>query len=224
MLTYWCKCAGNKNFGDVLGPHILKHISGKTVEYAAPDDSEIVVVGSIVEHLSASYSGIVAGIGCAKPGTNKKFRRADVRLLRGALTAARLGVAAPLGDPGLLASDFIVRQEKQYDVGFIGHYADKVNAPDAHRIDITWPIEKVIEETDKCRRVISSSLHGIILADALGIERMWMLYPKVQGGGFKFHDYASSFGDTIKPNVWGKVDAGLLAEKQDMIREVFTNI
>jgi len=69
-------------------------------------------------------------------------------------------------------------------------------------IPITGGIEHVLREASKCERIMSSSLHGIILADALGIENQWEYSERVFGKGFKFRDYASALGETIEPGEW----------------------
>ena len=61
------------------------------------------------------------------------------------------------------------------------------------------PIE-VIADVDKCEYILSSSLHGVIAADSLGIPNAWILLSdKVLGSGFKFYDYASAFGMKYEP-------------------------
>jgi pyruvyltransferase len=222
MFTYWCKCAHNRNFGDVLGPYLLEKFSNKTAVYSAASASQIVVCGSIVEHLPDGYAGIVAGIGCANSTTRKDLSNADVRALRGPLTAQRTNVRdAILADPGLLVSDLIERQEKSFKVGFIGHYADRTNTFLGKQINIKWPIEKVVREADKCESIITSSLHGLILADSLGIKRKWVKYPKVQGGGFKFKDYGASIGQNIILNKWDTIDNDVAEYKKEQLRKMF---
>jgi hypothetical protein len=55
-----------------------------------------------------------------------------------------------------------------------------------------------------CRKVVSSSLHGVIAADAFGIPRRAELAPSMkgpeaihEGGVYKWDDYASSLGQEI---------------------------
>ncbi len=111
---------------------------------------------------------------------------------------------AVLGDPGLLASRFIPQQSKKYDVGIIPHYVDKKNPALkniklkglSHKIiDVQQDPETVIKQISECGFILSSSLHGLIIADSYGIPNQWIeLSDMVLGSGYKFADYYSAFG------------------------------
>ena len=105
------------------------------------------------------------------------------------------------------------------------HYAAKDKRDSQHwYIDIQAGVEKVVEEVVKCRRIISSSLHGIILADALGIENKWVYSDFVLGGGFKFRDYAASLGEAISPDVWRLGDQERIKEMAKRLREIMIKV
>ena len=54
---------------------------------------------------------------------------------------------------------------------------------------------EVFEKISKCEFVVSSSLHGLVFSDALGIPNLHLkVTDKLGGDGFKFNDYYSSFG------------------------------
>src|SRR5690606_14838494 len=96
--------------------------------------------------------------------------------------------------------------------GFVPHYEDK---DDARFIELHRPFPKqttiidvknepiaVINKIDQCEFILSSSLHGLITADSLGIPNSWIfLSDKVIGGGVKFYDYATSLNTQIEPQV-----------------------
>lgn len=55
----------------------------------------------------------------------------------------------------------------------------------------------VLELIASSEYVLSSSLYGLIVADALGKPSRWLLLSRlVGGGGFKFRDYFSAFDRT----------------------------
>jgi hypothetical protein len=113
---------------------------------------------------------------------------------------------------------------KRYGCGIISHYSDhtRYSVSNSININILSPIEDVIMQAAQCKNIISSSLHGIVLADALGVPRMWKKYNRVQGNGFKFEDYASSIGGILRPNVWKLANQYVVKQKQDQLREIFS--
>jgi hypothetical protein len=40
-----------------------------------------------------------------------------------------------------------------------------------------------------CRRIVTGSLHGLVIADAYGLISAWVLHRTAYGGMFKFFDY-----------------------------------
>jgi polysaccharide pyruvyl transferase WcaK-like protein len=55
--------------------------------------------------------------------------------------------------------------------------------------------QAVIEDIARCEYVASSSLHGVIIAHALGVPAVWLrMSDQLKGGDFKFRDYASALG------------------------------
>lgn len=116
------------------------------------------------------------------------------------------------GDPALLMPYFY-RPEitVEHEIGFIPHHVDKVlipelkkQFPEAHFIDIQSGTYEFIDEVLKCRKIITSSLHGQIIADAYNIPNAWIkLSEKVLGKKFKFHDFYLSVGRINKePLIW----------------------
>jgi len=206
--AYWYRRV--PNFGDLLTEWLLaKH--GVPVEWAPPRQAELVGAGSILQTLPRWYSGVVWGSGHIK--RRATLPNAHVLALRGPLT----GLAPLYADPGLLAGkDVPVTAE--HPVGVIAHYITPL-AVDGYQIDVQADPDTVIREAAKCERIVSSSLHGLILADSLGIPNMWIYSDKVVGGGFKFRDYAASFGEEITPDVWRLAPQSQIVEKQEALIE-----
>jgi pyruvyltransferase len=65
-------------------------------------------------------------------------------------------------------------------------------------IDIKSGLKAVADLLYSCERIASSSLHGLILADAYGIPSCWIeLSRRIAGGWFKFIDYFCSVGRAV---------------------------
>jgi len=201
--AYWCDC---RNFGDHITPMLLRHY-GFTPLHASQEDAKIVSTGSILEHLADTYSGLIVGAGFLYETSRRSFPKATVLAVRGRLTLERLGRRGSnvvLGDPGLLAAHVIGRRaEKRFELGLVPHYVDRRNPFldeiwQRNRGDVTIiNVERkrplhVFREIDMCQHIVSSSLHGLIVADSLGIPSAWMASPGLEGGRFKFDDYYSS--------------------------------
>ena len=190
-----------KNYGDQINEYVLQQLA-VDYEWALPNQAELVVCGSVLEHLPANYSGTVCGAGKLLESSKLNLSDARVFALRGKLSLS--GVSMPhkekvvLGDPGLLLPLWVRQQTARYPVGVMPHYADKElwqRFSYGHYIDPTQSVHKITEEIGACRRLITSSLHGAVVADAYQIPRQLELPnlgPK-DGGDFKFRDYASIY-------------------------------
>jgi exopolysaccharide biosynthesis predicted pyruvyltransferase EpsI len=117
--------------------------------------------------------------------------------VRGKLTALNLKTDAVLGDVGLLASRIWTKEPARYNIGVVRHYVDKDDYPFADIIiDATEPPETVIKKISSCRVILSSSLHGLIIADSYGIPNMRIARDDVISGNWKWMDYKTAF---VKP-------------------------
>lgn len=58
----------------------------------------------------------------------------------------------------------------------------------------------VLMRIAECETICSSALHGLIVADSLGIPNMWSTASnRLLGGEYKFHDYYSVFNTAPRP-------------------------
>ena len=191
------------NFGDELNDYILR-VLGIDFTRTPPSEADLVLVGSVLEHLpSSGWTGTVCGAGQLFEGSRVDLTQATVLALRGKLTAERVTgdlSGTVLGDPALLVPQGVRQFPAQYDLGIVPHWSDDTLAqrfPYGRVINPNDPPTKVITQIAQCKRIISSSLHGIIVADAYGIPRQAELFPNAvaEGGDFKYRDYASIYDD-----------------------------
>lgn len=200
-------CAGS-NWGDALNPFLVELLSGqKVVHLTGLHHDRFMVIGSILD--GANERTEVWGSGFIREdGSTLRIPR-KIHAVRGPLSRALLlkqGAVCPevYGDPALLIQYFFNPPiKKTYSVGIIPHYIDKGNeALDRYRndpevliIDIESDIKRFICAVKSCDIILSSSLHGLICADAYGVPNVWIqLSENVVGGDFKFRDYRLSIG------------------------------
>lgn len=200
-----------ENYGDLLGKYLVEKISSKKVVFAWPKKWSFldyfkpiyVTVGSVLTNVN--HKCIVWGSGIiSKEYPVKKAAFLAVRgpQTRKFLLKAGCEVPEIYGDPALLLPRFFnPKVEKKYKYGIIPHYNDYKlvsnwyqDNPDIHLIDMmTTDVESKTIEFLQCERIVSSSLHGIIVAHAYGIPAVWQKFSdKVFGDDIKYQDYLES--------------------------------
>lgn len=201
--AYWYQY--NHNFGDILNPLFIHTLTGKKVIWVDPNlykYKNYIVIGSILDRVNTH--SIVWGAGFISKDSECSGRPARVCAVRGPLTRQKLlerGIKCPeiYGDPALLLPKiYVPKTEKKYKIGIVAHYIDRdnpwlkqINTSDVLILDIQSenPYD-FIDQIYSCEKIVSSSLHGIIVADAYGIPSLWLEFSdKVVGKGFKFLDY-----------------------------------
>lgn len=217
LKLHWA--ASKPNFGDWLSPEICGWLSGRKIELTKISNCGLVAVGSLLQRKKERltlHSMNVWGTGFIAEEKSRRSRHV-YHAVRGKLSARLIANKdiAVLGDPGLLADQLLLSHqkatEKKYQLGIIPHYKDKkselltnIDIPNSRIIDVYDKPLDVIKKISECQAVISSSLHGLVVADSLGIPNQWMqLGDQIRGGGWKFHDYYSALnvGDVCPWNL-----------------------
>lgn len=139
------------------------------------------------------------------------FRKMNFCAVRGNLSKERAEkikgstINIPVGDAGILAS-FLLNEplQKKYDVGIIPHWREKEHIifqkllkhyPNSVFIDVNNDPLGVVKTISRCKVIISSSLHGLIVADSFHIPNVHIVVTNnMIGDGFKFDDYYSAYG------------------------------
>ena len=208
-LHFWRPDDGSINFGDFLSPVIVDQClrtHGFTMWDEAPCDPRLLALGSILQ--SAFDGDIVWGSGLnLRSGKDDerfaKVTRLDIRALRGPRTQEvmrRRGISVPdiFGDPALLLpSLFPGRFQRRslrawifvpnlHDIKFVDQAAKNVVSPLG-----SW--NRNIEAILEADLVLSSSLHGLVVAEAYGIPARYVRLSEAEGA-FKYHDYYEGTG------------------------------
>lgn len=209
---YWWNEA--PNFGDALSADVVRWLSRVEVAHAGISDCNMIAVGSIYSWLKMSlrrrkHAVHVWGSGTLRPEPGLKADRGlIVDAVRGPLTAWATGRQVPvMGDPGLLADRvFGLRKSETSDrPGLMLHHLQRDHADGAmikalgERYELIDPrnnnAREVCEQIASCSSMFSSSLHGLVIADALGIPNQ-MVEPvnftgnRLDRAMYKFVDYA----------------------------------
>ncbi|MCP2032062.1 pyruvyl transferase [Okibacterium sp. HSC-33S16] len=206
------------NFGDLLGPMIVERMRerlGLDVAVGLPDH-RLLSVGSILQY--ARNNDVVWG-----SGINGKvdppwatLDTLDIRAVRGPLTRQRLiehGFSVPevYGDPALLLPELFpeltdwAREPKRYPLTIVPNLHDLAELRGrAHVLSPRAPVWKVLERIARSELVIGSSLHGVIVAEALGVPAR--LVAPARENLFKYRDYFEATGRDVLPLV-SSVDA-----------------
>jgi len=194
---------GHPNFGDDLTPWLLPKY-GIVPLYREPRDASLIGVGSLLEFAASDYDGAIWGAGLMADARHP-LPRATALAVRGPLTAERIGLRdePAYGDPGLLAARHLQRPATDGRIVVVphGHHrsherlADMVaDAGEAARVvDVHQRAAPAVREIASGHAVVTTSLHGLITADAYGIPAVWTtLTPPLGGGDFKFRDYEAA--------------------------------
>lgn len=235
---YW---DGKPNFGDAVGPYLISKITGKPVlnvknlQYPG-----IMAVGSIIQMLDRENM-VIWGSGLMYKLTNEQLKAVKkynptILSVRGQETAKHLleaGIDIPdksaYGDPALILplfySPLITGPER---IGLCPHYTHKpyflktVTDKDNFKIiDVQNDMETVVNSISSSSVCISTSLHGLIIAQAYKIPWVWLeiFDNNLTGNDFKFKDFFSTLNESQISHVRVSmedikdIDFKILAEK-----------
>lgn len=201
------------NIGDTLSPVICEYMlkkEGIDINRIQKKTKHLYAVGSVIGRMK--FDATIWGSGVLHMSrirdiiARRKLVKYDIRALRGpfsrdVMKAAGYDVSnCCLGDPGMLMPFVYTPEhvEKKYRYSVIPHHRledYKLDTGD-HLISVhTDDYKKFITELLETEIVISSSLHGIILAESYGVPAIFLLEGKnVEQQLIKYLDYYYSTG------------------------------
>lgn len=222
----WLKYDGNRlvhnNWGDDINVLFFESISQyKVIDVRSTYLFNVIpvkgycCVGSIIGNFYTRNEYEVWGSGIIEKNKQLKSKPTFVHSVRGPLTRLELmnnGIRCPekYGDPALLVSRYYrKRLNKIYKVGIIPHIIDENNIilktfrklhPEVLIIHMKgyndW--RDIPDQVMQCERILSSSLHGLIVADSYCVKNSWISFGSdIIGGYFKYQDYFMSVGRSV---------------------------
>lgn len=200
-----------ENFGDLVGKYLVEKISPKKVVWTHPKKRSFLSVNSTIYFTAGSILSQVNGK-CTVWGSGiiskeLPIKNATFTAVRGPQTRIHLlkqGYSVPeiYGDPALLMPVFYnPKIDAHFEIGIIPHFVDYQavvkmygNNPNIKIIDLlTNDVEDISNQILQCKKIISSSLHGLIVPHAYGIPAIWVKFSdKIFGDGIKYQDYFES--------------------------------
>ena len=206
MCYYWSKV---DNFGDYLSRVVFEYMTKKIKVNSNKKRKVIYGIGSILNLVSVDSTIWGSGLRLENDAAvlAKKELNLDFRLVRGPLTHQKLlehNIITPslYGDPALILPMIYTPKipQKRDDYLVISHYVDYDYLKNEINNDLivnagTLDFKSIIDKIVGAKKVISTSLHGIILAEAYGVPAIWL---KNNGDvdDFKFNDYYYSTNRT----------------------------
>lgn len=200
-LHWWKYSAEEQNIGDMLSPVVVQymiHFFG--LPEKTRETKHLFAIGSIIDtgyqDTTVWGSGVLYG---EDKWWWRLFRKLDIRCVRGPETRKVLqdnGYRCPeiYGDPAILMPEIYPAPHdviKEYEYRVVRHHAYAQDTRDSLS-PITSDWKSFINEILKSKLIISSSLHGIILAEAYGIPAI--LLSEQNMNLFKYRDYYYSTG------------------------------
>jgi Polysaccharide pyruvyl transferase len=199
------------NFGDEFTPLAVKELLGTTAVWSPLKDADLVMVGSVLnEYIEQGSSARVFGAGLRQGSAGTGIPTERVIGVRGRGTLASLGLdqaSVSLGDPGLLVRSMVEQGGIRRGVCLVPHFNAFASAKarslirgaaaaGATIVSPAQPPLEVARAINGCDLVLSSSLHGLVFADAVGVPRARVTIAGHTDPSFKYDDYESAFDAT----------------------------
>lgn len=159
------------NFGDLLGPLIVSGLVRQLGLLDAPVRRRLLAVGSVLHF--ARPGDVAWGTGLnAKAG--EPADGVDVRAVRGPRSASLLPGSLAAGDPALLLGglfpELVVPPERRSGITVVPNL-NELRGLGSRRgvLNPRLPLRRVLRRIAGSELVVGSSLHGIVVAEALGV-------------------------------------------------------
>lgn len=220
------------NVGDIASKLFVEMLSNVECRPPRKNERKLLAIGSVLQNAADGDVVWGAGIKGSAEGFKNTVRELSVHAVRGPLTVdflRRQGIdlssLKELFDPGCLipylyAGELNNAVPRKRSICIIPHYKDDLILRQQHpslaneflSVD-AMPLD-FVKNLIGAETVVSSSLHGIIFAEALGIPALW-LAPVNGEDELKYYDY---YYGTGRYNVkrFTSIESALRAEPMDL--------
>jgi|GEM_PF-381665 len=237
------------NFGDMYNYDLTRFFNTQLIYTHSYKKSQIALCGSILGSYLRDYSGYILGAGFIASRYDRKNNNWNVKMIRGPLSAAQCGQENEnvlYADPGILASLIYKKEfDKKYELGILPHSKDvdfmqkMTLGPNIKLIHPRRKSSEVAHDIKQCKNIASSSLHGLIFADAFRIPNVHLkISDRLKGGLHKFNDYYDGMNMRYENISWNatltqeqiinvcklRCDDTYLQNKQKSVEEVMRGV
>lgn len=195
--AWWMQAKHVNNFGDILTPLILDYYNIK-YEYTEKSKANLICVGSIANFANDNSLVLGSGVAYRNIPLNSKAKWLFTRgpFTRENVIKSNGSCEKIYGDPAMLLPKIVNPSTKIHDIGYIPHLKEyeiiKRKYPKKNIIKLNNPnVKEVIREITSCRKIMSSSLHGVVAAHAYNIPVAHVTFTNniIKGDGTKYKDH-----------------------------------
>lgn len=217
--AYWWD--EKSNFGDQITPWLIEMMTGRPAynTMGLPRAGQAVMsAGSIITGMNRGDmtvwgSGLISPLDDSRVEVLQRRAPRKITAVRGELTRTELTrklgweVPATFGDPALLLSTYFAphpRPEHSKLPALVPHYAHRRLLPETREengfetIDVRKSPEIVVAQIANASSIVSTSLHGLIIAQTYGVPWTWLRITDQEliGEDFKFKDFFSTIEES----------------------------
>ena len=221
----WASTGLKPNLGDQLAPTLVREVLGlRPLQVPLGMSRKILSIGSVVEFARAG--DFVWGTGSLS-NNEVSVKGAKFFAVRGPRTKEILRdaeVPSVFGDPASLLPRFLTPSLSSFSsVCLVPHYVDKERFKTAfgregNTVNVrSGDLFQSVDRIASAEVVLSSSLHGLIIAEAYGVPAVWVEpSEEILGGRHKFLDYFEGVGRSATPYPLSLGMNGLIAKAHEI--------
>ncbi|MGI5197910.1 polysaccharide pyruvyl transferase family protein [Streptomyces sp. CA-288835] len=226
------------------------------VKHADAPAAEVFTLGSVLQRAALEARDGTAVIGSGLPQLDPSLldrvrrgvRRLNLLAVRGPETRKilKLPQTTTLGDPALLLEGRLAPSERRSGGVVVAHYSVRRNARTIDKLEshaqrlnarvvyTSDPLDDVLPAIGRAEWVLTSSLHGLVVADVVKTPAMPLARYANNSSDFRFYDYGGSVGrdvqatllqrvtsaDVLDASSWPRPDAIRVRDVADQLRSV----